>query len=107
MAHRGESFHQDVSCIADLKALGSSRLPGMVRGTNHFPEKTVNCTLTLSLADYYNEGAMDLITLRDNEAAFDRYKILPRVLINVASVDTSTEILGTKVYCPMPEPQLG
>jgi (S)-2-hydroxy-acid oxidase len=40
---------------------------------------------------------MDLITLRDNEAAFDRYKILPRVLINVAKVDTSTEILGTKV----------
>ncbi|KAL4987455.1 FMN-dependent dehydrogenase [Aspergillus falconensis] len=81
MAHRGESFHKDVSCIADLKALGSSRLPAMVR-------------------DYYNEGAMDLITLRDNEAAFDRYKILPRVLINVANVDTSTEILGTKVSLP-------
>ncbi|KAL4750641.1 hypothetical protein BDW72DRAFT_213262 [Aspergillus terricola var. indicus] len=81
MAHRGESFHKDVSCIADLKALGSSRLPAMVR-------------------DYYNEGAMDLITLHDNEAAFDRYKILPRVLINVANVDTSTEILGTKVSLP-------
>lgn len=47
--------------------------------------------------DYYNEGAMDLITLRDNEAAYDRYKILPRVLVNVANVDTSTKILGTKV----------
>lgn len=47
--------------------------------------------------DYYNEGAMDLITLRDNEAAYDRYKILPRILVNVANVDTSTEILGTKV----------
>ncbi|BCS21676.1 alpha-hydroxy acid oxidase [Aspergillus puulaauensis] len=81
MAHRGESFAQDVSCIADLKKLGSSRLPAMVR-------------------DYYNEGAMDLITLRDNEAAYDRYKILPRVLVNVASVDTSTEILGTKVSLP-------
>lgn len=40
---------------------------------------------------------MDLITLRDNEAAYDRYKILPRVLVNVANVDTSTHILGTKV----------
>jgi (S)-2-hydroxy-acid oxidase len=40
---------------------------------------------------------MDLITLRDNEAAYDRYKILPRILVNVAKVDTSTEILGTKV----------
>lgn len=32
MAHRGETFHKDVSCIADLKALGSRRLPAMVRG---------------------------------------------------------------------------
>lgn len=51
----------------------------------------------LQSTDYYNEGAMDLITLRDNEAAYDRYKILPRVLVNVANVDTSTDILGTKV----------
>jgi (S)-2-hydroxy-acid oxidase len=50
---------------------------------------------------------MDLITLRDNEAAFDRYKILPRVLINVASVDTRTEILGTKVrYLQTPTPMI-
>ncbi|KAL4786869.1 FMN-dependent dehydrogenase [Aspergillus varians] len=81
MANRGESFNPDVSCIADLKALANSKLPTMVR-------------------DYYNEGAMDLITLRDNEAAFDRYKILPRVLINVANVDTSTQMLGTKVSLP-------
>ncbi|KAH2910560.1 hypothetical protein V6000_009075 [Aspergillus fumigatus] len=81
MAHRGETLHNEVSCIADLKALGSSKLPKMVR-------------------DYYNEGAMDLITLRENEAAFDRYKILPRVLRNVDNVDTTTEILGTKVSLP-------
>ncbi|KAL4863613.1 hypothetical protein BDV12DRAFT_201929 [Aspergillus spectabilis] len=81
MANRAETFHKHVNCIADLKALGSSRLPTMVR-------------------DYYNEGAMDLITLRDNEAAYDRYKIMPRILINVANVDTRTEFLGTKVSLP-------
>lgn len=32
MAHRGETLDKDVSCIADLKALGSRRLPPMVRG---------------------------------------------------------------------------
>jgi hypothetical protein len=36
-------------------------------------------------------------SLRENEAAFDRYKIRPRILINVDKVDTSTEIFGTKV----------
>ncbi|KEY82989.1 dehydrogenase FMN dependent [Aspergillus fumigatus] len=71
MAHRGETLHNEVSCIADLKALGSSKLPKMVRGE-----------------------------LRENEAAFDRYKILPRVLRNVDNVDTTTEILGTKVSLP-------
>ncbi|KAL5356578.1 FMN-dependent dehydrogenase [Aspergillus floccosus] len=81
MAHRGETLSKDVSCIADLKEFGSRRLPPMVR-------------------DYYNEGAMDLITLRENEAAFERYKILPRTLVNVDKIDTSTEILGTKVALP-------
>lgn len=32
MAHRGETLHKDVSCIGDLKRMGSSRLPTMVRG---------------------------------------------------------------------------
>ncbi|OJJ99657.1 hypothetical protein ASPACDRAFT_52330 [Aspergillus aculeatus ATCC 16872] len=82
MAHRGVSYDKNVSCIADLKALGSQNLPVMVR-------------------EYYNEGAMDLITLRENEAAFDRYKIRPRILINVDKVDTSTEVLGTKVSLPI------
>ncbi|KAI9034770.1 alpha-hydroxy acid oxidase [Aspergillus affinis] len=81
MAHRGETLHKNVSCIADLKALGSKKLPVMIR-------------------DYYNEGAMDLITLRENEAAFDRYKIRPRILVNVDNIDTSTEILGTRVALP-------
>ncbi|KAL2827319.1 FMN-dependent dehydrogenase [Aspergillus cavernicola] len=81
MARRGESYHKDVTCIADLKALGSSKLPSMIR-------------------DYYNEGSMDLITLHDNEAAFNRYKILPRVLINVANLDMRTKILGTEVSLP-------
>lgn len=40
---------------------------------------------------------MDLITLRDNEAAFDRYKILPRVLVDVSKVDLGTEMLGSTV----------
>ncbi|KAJ5320218.1 hypothetical protein PENANT_c010G09097 [Penicillium antarcticum] len=81
MAHRGETFHKDVCCIADLKRLGSARLAPMVR-------------------DYYNEGAMDLITLNENETAYDRYKIRPRILKNVDKIDTSTEILGSKVALP-------
>jgi hypothetical protein len=40
--------------------------------------------------------------LRDNESAFDRYQIRPRILRNVEHVDMSTRILGTKVQSPIP-----
>lgn len=36
----------------------------------------------------------------DNEKAFDRYKIRPRVLKDVSNLDTSTEIFGAKVTFP-------
>ncbi|GLI78671.1 hypothetical protein PoHVEF18_006992 [Penicillium ochrochloron] len=81
MSHRGEALHRDVCCIDDLKKLASMKLTRMVR-------------------DYYNEGARDMITLRDNESAFDRYKIRTRILVNVATIDTTTEILGSKVSLP-------
>ncbi|THZ22683.1 FMN-dependent dehydrogenase [Aureobasidium pullulans] len=43
---------------------------------------------------------MDLITLKDNEAAFNRYKIRPRVMINVAKIDLETNIFGIKTSAP-------
>lgn len=43
---------------------------------------------------------MDLITLRENESSYDRYKILPRVLRDLSSLDTSTTIFDTKVSFP-------
>ncbi|KAJ9604925.1 hypothetical protein H2200_010314 [Cladophialophora chaetospira] len=52
-------------------------------------------------ADYYNEGAMDLVTLRDNVAAYNRYKIIPRILRNVSNIDTSTTIFGQRVEFPL------
>lgn len=39
--------------------------------------------------------------LRDNQSAYDRYKIRPRVLRNVSNLDTSTEIFGQKVTFPL------
>jgi isopentenyl diphosphate isomerase/L-lactate dehydrogenase-like FMN-dependent dehydrogenase len=35
--------------------------------------------------------------LKDNEAAFNRYKIRPRVMVNVAKIDLETEIFGVEV----------
>ncbi|GAB7332141.1 hypothetical protein MBLNU13_g04017t1 [Cladosporium sp. NU13] len=82
MANRGQSWDTRVHSIADLREHGSKKLPKMYR-------------------DYYNEGAMDLVTLRDNEAAFDRYKIKPRILVNVDNIDTSSELFGKKTSMPL------
>ncbi|EXJ68546.1 uncharacterized protein A1O5_08339 [Cladophialophora psammophila CBS 110553] len=81
MANRGRTLDPEVFSIKDLKDKASKKLPKMYR-------------------EYFNEGAMDMITLRDNEAAFDRYRIRPRILRNVSVVDTSTTIWGSKVLFP-------
>ncbi len=49
----------------------------------------------------YAEGAADEeLAVRDNVAAFRRYRFLPRVLTDVSAVDTSTALFGTRVPLP-------
>lgn len=51
--------------------------------------------------DYYASGAWDEITLRDNRAAFERYKLRPRMLVDVSQRDLSTTILGNRIEMPI------
>ena len=51
--------------------------------------------------DYVAGGAWDEVTLDENEAAWRRYRLRPRVLIDVAHVDASTTLLGTPVAFPV------
>jgi len=44
--------------------------------------------------DYYASGAETETTVRDNRSGFGRFRIVPRILRDVSSVDTSTELLG-------------
>lgn len=39
-------------------------------------------------------------SLRENESAYDRYMIRPRVLLDISKLDTSTSIVGCKVKFP-------
>jgi 4-hydroxymandelate oxidase len=50
---------------------------------------------------YYAGGAGDEITMAENIAAFRRYRLRPRVLIDVDRVDTTAEILGARVAMPV------
>ncbi|MGH2511869.1 MAG: alpha-hydroxy acid oxidase [Candidatus Limnocylindrales bacterium] len=50
---------------------------------------------------YYAGGSWDEQTLRDNEAAFARYRLMPRVLVDVGAIDPSTTMLGRRVALPI------
>lgn len=50
---------------------------------------------------YYAGGAGDERTLRDNVDAWARHKLLPRTLVDVSAVDTTTTVLGTEVSMPV------
>ena len=61
--------------IEDLRRMAQRRLP---RG----------------VFDFFDGGAEDEVTLRDNRAAFERVRLKPRVLVDVQSPDLTTQILG-------------
>ena len=46
-------------------------------------------------------GVQHEVTLRANRTAFDRYQLRPRRLVDVRELDTSTEVLGTELSCPI------
>jgi len=51
--------------------------------------------------DYYSGGANDEVTLRENRAAFARFRLRPRVLVDVRRIDMTTTLLGTPVALPI------
>ena len=68
--------------IEDLRRLAKRRLPR-------------------AIFDFFDGGAEDEVTLRDNRAAFERVRLLPRVLVNVAQVQTQVEIFGKPMSLPL------
>jgi isopentenyl diphosphate isomerase/L-lactate dehydrogenase-like FMN-dependent dehydrogenase len=50
---------------------------------------------------YYAGGAGDEWTLRENVAAFNRWVLRPRMLVDVGSVTTRTTVLGADVSMPV------
>ncbi|KAG2467476.1 HAOX1 oxidase, partial [Polypterus senegalus] len=64
-------------------------------------EEHARRVLPKSVYDYYRSGADDQITLADNQAAFSRWRLYPRVLREVSHVDISTTVLGQKVSMPV------
>jgi (S)-mandelate dehydrogenase len=57
--------------------------------------------LPRAIFDFFDGGAEDEITLRENRAAFQRVRLLPKVLVDVAAVDTRVRLFGVEAGLPL------
>ena len=57
--------------------------------------------LPRDVLDYFEGGALDEITLRNNTAGWERLKLYYRVLAGVGERDLSTTVLGQKISMPI------
>lgn len=64
-------------------------------------EKEARETLAPEVADYYAGGAESETTLREAPGAWRTWRLRPRVLRGVATVDLRTTLLGTEVGTPI------
>lgn len=64
-------------------------------------EKAGEKALTKEAWAYYSSAADDEVTMHENQRAFQRYRLIPRVLINVKNIDISTTLFGTKTSMPI------
>src|SRR5450631_3214588 len=64
-------------------------------------EQLAQASLEPTIWDYFNGGSGDEVTLRENRSAFERIKLLPRVLRDVRSVNTGTTVQGTAIPFPV------
>src|SRR5512140_150279 len=80
MSHIDRALSRALS-IADLRGLAMRRLPR-------------------SVFEFIDGGAEDELTLASNRAAFERLRIVPRVLVDVSAPELQTEIAGLPAAAP-------
>ena len=64
-------------------------------------ERIFEETLDAGAFGYFTGGADDEHTLRDNVAAFTRWQLRPRMLVDVSEARPETTVLGTPVSMPL------
>lgn len=82
MAAQGSAHDLNCLTITELEQLARERMDKQTR-------------------DYYNEGADDGSTLKENQTAYSKYRIRPRVLRDVSVIDTTASIFGQRNALPL------
>ncbi|KXT16695.1 hypothetical protein AC579_5229 [Pseudocercospora musae] len=51
--------------------------------------------------EFYNSGSTDQVTINENSTAYNKYRVRPRVLVNVRDCDPSTSVFRRKISFPL------
>ncbi len=87
--------------LADSRA-GRAAYPRTVNPINLFDyERLAAEALDPAALTYYAGGANDELTLADNRAAYQRWLLRPRVLVDVDNPSTATTVLGKELAMPL------
>jgi len=72
----------NVTCLQDIEEIAIKSLPR-------------------NALDYYRSGANHMSTLKENKTAFQKYKIMPRMMIDVSIRNLKTKVLGQTISMPI------
>lgn len=64
-------------------------------------EAAANLQLNFMASEYLKAGIAGEVTLRDNRAAFERLKLLPRLFVDVSVLDTRLTLFGREHVSPI------
>jgi (S)-2-hydroxy-acid oxidase len=64
-------------------------------------EDLANQTFNTNTYSYYSSGSFNMQSMVENVTDFETIKLLPKILVDVSSVDPSTELLGEKISIPV------
>ncbi|KAG8157642.1 hypothetical protein KVR01_012684 [Diaporthe batatas] len=68
--------------LADVKMAAVEKLPTIAR-------------------EFFEAGSADQVTVLENTTAYSKYRLRPRVLVDVSKADTSTSVFGQKIPFPL------
>ncbi len=97
------AFMKSIRSVVKFRKLEISRTNRLLRKVANVDDlrKLAKRRLPIGVFDYIDGGAEDEITLRENVEAYKKVSFKPRVLRNMANIDTSTSLLGRRLDFPL------
>ena len=97
------AFLNSIRSVVKFRKLEINRTNRLLRKAANVDDlrKLAKRRLPIGVFDYIDGGAEDEITLRRNVEAYKKVSFKPRVLRDMANIDTSTSLFGRKLSFPL------